>query len=232
MLVFKLQGFPIDISIPSRLHTPPRPHRFLVFYDKLIRTCRIDEALARWGRPINAMAWDPVIRGSLLIPSMVERTCEWSVALRLTSPSSSEDPFTSAPKGTRVPSEFSVAPETIALLQNTSQDGHPRERLWGEEWKKFLLLSRKPSIGLHFLDQCGWLRHPELAAFSRAALRILVGTLKVMSGFRYLHCFLDWMQQSAQAKERDDPIGIGPSAMTSKTGDDQGRRRARHISRP
>ncbi len=42
-------------------------------------------------------------------------------------------------------------------------EGLAVERL-GEEWKKLLLKGETPSIGLHFLKECGWLKYyPELS---------------------------------------------------------------------
>ena len=160
--IFKLQGFPIDISIPSRPHTTEATS-----IPGLLRQADpdmpIDEALARRDFTINAMAWDPDTRE--LRDPFNGREDLAAGRLRHTSCQFVEDPLRVL-RGMHLAARFelSVAPETVALCRTLSQDGHPSERLW-EEWKKFLLLSRKPSLGLNFLDQSGWLRfYPELAA--------------------------------------------------------------------
>ena len=58
----------------------------------------------------------------------------------------------------------SVAPETIELCKSMI-DEHchlPKERLY-EEWVKLLIKAQRPSLGLNFLVDCGWIVHyPEL----------------------------------------------------------------------
>jgi len=55
-----------------------------------------------------------------------------------------------------------VDPETVEIIRSMDMDDLPRERLF-PEWEKLLMLSDRPSIGLEFLDDCGWLRFfPEL----------------------------------------------------------------------
>ena len=57
-----------------------------------------------------------------------------------------------------------VAPDTIELCKSivdTFQD-LPKERVF-EEFNKMLLKAKKPSLGLQFLRDCGWIKHfPEL----------------------------------------------------------------------
>ena len=58
--------------------------------------------------------------------------------------------------------QFAVAPETVALCATMTQDALPRERL-ASEWEKLLLKSAKPSLGMEFLRDCGWIKYyPEL----------------------------------------------------------------------
>lgn len=54
----------------------------------------------------------------------------------------------------------SVAPETIELCKSISDKFNelPKERIF-EEFKKLLLKSNKPSLGLEFLKQSDWLKH-------------------------------------------------------------------------
>jgi tRNA nucleotidyltransferase (CCA-adding enzyme) len=62
-----------------------------------------------------------------------------------------------------------VLPDTIDLCRGIAPEGLPGERLWGE-WVKLLTLGVRPSRGLAFLHDCGWLVHfPELAALRGVA---------------------------------------------------------------
>jgi tRNA nucleotidyltransferase (CCA-adding enzyme) len=104
--------------------------------------------------------------------------------------------------------ELTVAPETVTLCQTLSQDGQPSERLWAE-WKKLLLQGVKPSIGLHFLRHCGWLRfYPELAALQDCPQDPAwhpEGDVWIHT----LHC-LDWFAAERTGDEQDDLIvGLG-----------------------
>lgn len=104
--------------------------------------------------------------------------------------------------------DLTAAPETVALCQTLSQDHHPRERLW-EEWKKLLLQGRTPSLGLRFLDQCGWLRfYPELAALQGCPQDSIwhpEGDVWIHT----LHC-LDWFATERTGNDQDDLIvGLG-----------------------
>ncbi|MBS0165638.1 MAG: hypothetical protein JSR29_06145 [Nitrospira sp.] len=200
--VFKLQGLPVDISIPSRLHSTETTsiHGLLRQADPNLP---IDEALARRDFTINAMAWDPDTRE--FRDPFNGREDLAAGRLRHVSNQFVEDPLRVL-RGMHLAArfEFSVVPETVALCRTLSQDGHPRERLW-EEWKKFLLLSRKPSLGLHFLHQCGWLRfYPELVALQGCPQDphwhpegdVWIHTL---------HC-LDWFAAERTGHEHDDLI--------------------------
>jgi len=204
--VFKLQGLPVDISIPSRLHTTESTS-----IPGLLRQTDpdmpIDEALARRDFTINAMAWDPDTRE--LRDPFNGREDLAAGRLRHASPQFVEDPLRVL-RAMHLAARFelSVVPETIALCRTLSQEGQPSERLW-EEWKKFLLLSRKPSLGLHFLDQCGWLRfYPELASLQGCPQDPRwhpEGDVWIHT----LHC-LDWFAAERTDHERDDLIvGLG-----------------------
>jgi tRNA nucleotidyltransferase (CCA-adding enzyme) len=167
----------------------------------------IDEALARRDFTINAMAWDPDTRE--LRDPFNGREDLAAGRLRHASHQFVEDPLRVL-RGMHLAARFelSVVPETIALCRTLSQEGQPSERLW-EEWKKFLLLSRKPSLGLHFLDQCGWLRfYPELAALQGCPQDPRwhpEGDVWIHT----LHC-LDWFAAERTGHERDDLIvGLG-----------------------
>ena len=60
--------------------------------------------------------------------------------------------------------DFQIAKETIQLCSTLSQDELAQERV-AAEWEKLLLKGRKPSKGLLFLRDCGWIDYyPELKA--------------------------------------------------------------------
>jgi tRNA nucleotidyltransferase (CCA-adding enzyme) len=60
--------------------------------------------------------------------------------------------------------ELQPAPETIELCRQIEPEGLAPERILGE-WKKLILRGTRPSLGLAFLRDCGWIRHfPELEA--------------------------------------------------------------------
>ena len=176
--LFKLQGLPVDISIPSRMLTDSES------VPRLLRQpdpdMDIDEALARRDFTMNAMAWDP---DTLDLRDPFNGRADLDAhLLRHASDRFREDPLRVL-RGMQLAARFGLtaAPETVELCKSLTQDGQPSERLL-EEWKKLLLQGVKPSLGLQFLSDCGWLRfYPELAAL-RAASKIPSGTRKAMSG--------------------------------------------------
>lgn len=60
--------------------------------------------------------------------------------------------------------ELQAAPETLELCRRIEPEGLPAERLFGE-WSKLIVKGVKPSLGLSFLRESGWVRYyPELEA--------------------------------------------------------------------
>ena len=60
--------------------------------------------------------------------------------------------------------DFKVAEKTVRLCSTLSQNELAQERI-AAEWEKLLLKGRRPSKGLHFLLDCGWIDfYPELKA--------------------------------------------------------------------
>ncbi len=203
--VFKLQGLPVDLSIPSRMRTDDTSLPGLL--RQADPNMPIDEALARRDFTINAMAWDPDTME--LRDPFNGRGDLHARILRHASSRFAEDPLRVL-RGMQLAARFelTVAPETVALCRTLSQESQPSERLW-EEWKKLLLQGRKPSLGLQFLRHCGWLRfYPELAA--------LEGCLQDPSWhpegdvwIHTLHC-LDWFVAERTGDEPDDlAVGLG-----------------------
>ncbi|MEQ1845344.1 MAG: HD domain-containing protein [Nitrospira sp.] len=203
--VFKLQGLPIDVSIPSRMRTDDTSLPGLL--RQADPNMPIDEALARRDFTINAMAWDPDTM-ELRDPFNGRDDLDARI-LRHASNRFAEDPLRVL-RGMQLTARFelTVAPETVALCQTLSQEDHPSERLW-EEWKKLLLQGRKPSVGLQFLRHSGWLRfYPELAALEGCPQDPIwhpEGDVWIHT----LHC-LDWFAMERTGDEPDDlAVGLG-----------------------
>lgn len=203
--LFKLQGLPIDISIPSRLLTDHEAAQGLLRQSD--PGMDIDEALARRDFTINAMAWDP---DTLEFRDPFNGRADLDAhVLRHISERFTEDPLRVL-RGMQLAARFGLtaAPETLALCRTLTQEGQPRERLWAE-WKKLLLQGVKPSLGLQFLRDCGWLRfYPELAALQGCA-QDPVWHPEGDVWIHTLHC-LDWFALECAGKPDDDLItGLG-----------------------
>lgn len=203
--VFKLQGLPVDLSIPSRML--PDDTSLPGLLRQADPGMPIDEALARRDFTINAMAWDPDTM-ELRDPFNGRSDLDARI-LRHASTRFAEDPLRVL-RGMELSARFelTVAPETAALCRTLSQEDLPSERLW-EEWKKLLLQGRKPSLGLQFLRHCGWLRfYPELAALEGCPQDPLwhpEGDVWIHT----LHC-LDWFAGERTGDEPDDlAVGLG-----------------------
>lgn len=203
--VFKLQGLPVDVSIPSRVLTDNTS------LPGVLRQADpgmpIDEALGRRDFTINAMAWDPDTM-EFRDPFNGRGDLDARI-LRHASNQFAEDPLRVL-RGMQLSARFelTVAPETTALCETLSQESLPNERLW-EEWKKLLLQGRKPSLGLQFLRHCGWLRfYPELAALQGCPQDPIwhpEGDVWIHT----LHC-LDWFAAERTGDEADDhAVGLG-----------------------
>ncbi|MDH4085874.1 MAG: HD domain-containing protein [Nitrospira sp.] len=199
--VFKLQGLPVDLSIPSRMLSDDTSLPGLL--RQADPDMPIDEALARRDFTMNAMAWDPDTM-ELRDPFNGRGDLDARI-LRHASSRFAEDPLRVL-RGMQLAARFelTVAPETVALCRTLSQESQPSERLW-EEWKKLLLQGRKPSLGLQFLRHCGWLRfYPELAALEGCPQDpnwhpegdVWIHTL---------HC-LDWFAAERTGDEPDDLV--------------------------
>jgi tRNA nucleotidyltransferase (CCA-adding enzyme) len=159
--VIKLKDLPVDVSVPRRENRIGAGHRdFEVFVDS---TLTPREAAERRDFTINAIGWNEET-GELLDFYDGERDLRAGV-IRHVSAKFAEDPLRvlrAMQFAARF--EFTVAPETVALCASLHPHDLPAERLY-EEWTKLILKGRKPSLGLNFLRECGWLQYfPELAA--------------------------------------------------------------------
>ena len=199
--VFKLQGPPVHISILSRMLTDNESAQGLLRQSD--PDMDIDEALARRDFTMNAMAWDP---DTLELRDPFNGRADLDAhVLRHASDRFREDPLRVL-RGMQLAARFrlTAAPETVALCKTLTLDGQPSERLW-EEWKKLLLQGVKPSLGLQFLSDCGWLRfYPELAALQGCEQDPIwhpEGDVWIHT----LHC-LDWFAMERTGNQDDDLI--------------------------
>jgi tRNA nucleotidyltransferase (CCA-adding enzyme) len=159
--VFKIKDAAIDVALPRRESKHGTGHTgFVVEGDPFMS---IAEAGARRDFTVNAIYWDPVT-GELLDPHGGIRDLE-SKVLRHTSPAFAEDPLRVLRAMQFLARfEFTAAPETVALCSRIDPENLPAERLF-DEWQKLVVKGVKPSLGLAFLRECGWVRHyPELEA--------------------------------------------------------------------
>ncbi len=159
--VLKLKGLPIDISIPRKESKVGLGHKgFEVMSDPHMS---IEEASRRRDFTINSMAFDLVT--SQLVDQYGGADDLRAGVLRHTSEQFAEDPLRvlrAMQFAARF--EFTVASETIELCRTLRMEELPPERVF-EEWKKLITKGRRPSCGLRFLRDCGWVRYfPELEA--------------------------------------------------------------------
>lgn len=159
--VYKLSGLPLDVSLPRRERKTARGHRgFEVAPDPGLST---RAAAERRDFTINAILLDPLTHE-------IEDPCGGlhdlrERRLRHTSAAFAEDPLRVL-RGMQFIARFGLdpAPATVALCRRIEPEGLARERCF-EEWRKLLVLGERPSAGLTFLRDTGWVAHtPELAA--------------------------------------------------------------------
>ncbi len=159
--VIKLQHLPLDVSLPRRESKSGRGHKGFEIYTDGALT--LEEAARRRDFTVNALSCDP-LSGELFDPYGGLADLAAGV-LRHTSEQFAEDPLRVL-RGMQFAARFEmrVAPETVALCRTLGLEGLPPERLF-EEWKKMILRGVRPSLGLAFLRECGWINFfPELAA--------------------------------------------------------------------
>ena len=161
--VLKLRGVPIDIGLPRRETKIGRGHRgFAVDSDPWLP---LESAARRRDFTLNAIYLDPLKE---LIEDPVGGTVDLERRiLRHTSPAFAEDPLR-VMRGMQLTARYELQadPVTVELCRRIQPEGLARERIF-DEWRKLLLLGRKPSSGLAFLRDSGWLSYfPELEALT------------------------------------------------------------------
>jgi tRNA nucleotidyltransferase (CCA-adding enzyme) len=159
--VIRFRNLPIDVSLPRRESKRGRGHRGF----KIDSDPQMDprDAASRRDFTINAIALDPESE-RIFDPFDGVADLENRV-LRHTTDKFAEDPLRVL-RGMQFAARFELqpAPETIELCRQIEPEGLAPERIFGE-WKKLILKGARPSLGLGFLRDCGWIRHfPELEA--------------------------------------------------------------------
>lgn len=163
VLKLRVHGRDVDLSLPRGESKAGRGHKGFIVTPNPNMPPR--EAARRRDFTFNAMAYDP-LEGKILDfyggqDDLAAR------ALRHTSEQFVEDPLRVL-RGFQFCGRFSLAatPETVRMCSSLASeyDTLAVERVWGE-WEKWAAKSEKPSMGLTFLRQTGWLRfYPEIAA--------------------------------------------------------------------
>ena len=156
--VLHLRALGLDVSLPRR-----RGAAGADFDDGAEPQASPAEAAARRDFTIDAIALDP-LRPEIVDPcgGLADLAAG---RLRHASERFDEDPVRVL-RGMQLLARFelSPAPETVLRCRALSPAGTPRERIFGE-WRRLLLEGVRPSRGLHFLRDTGWLQHfPELEA--------------------------------------------------------------------
>ncbi len=159
--IYKLARWPVDVGLPRREKKKGDGHRgFEVDIDPFMS---IEEASRRRDFTFNAIYFD--ILGEALVDPLGGLKDLKERRLRHCSERFSEDPLRvlrAMQLASRIPA--TVDPETIALSKELSPEGLSRERYFAE-WEKLFLLGKKPSMGLSFLKDSGWIRYfPSLEA--------------------------------------------------------------------
>jgi tRNA nucleotidyltransferase (CCA-adding enzyme) len=161
--VLHLRGLPVDVSLPRVRAATAEPAAAPDFAAGADPAASPADAARRRDFTLDAIGFDPV-RGEIVDPCGGLADLAAGV-LRHSSERFDEDPLRVL-RAMQLLARFelTVAPETLTRCRNLTPDGLARERVFGE-WKRLVLEGARPSRGLHFLRDAGWLRHfPELEA--------------------------------------------------------------------
>ena len=159
--VLKVLHYDIDIALPRVENKTSSGHKG--FDVTFVPDLSYADAASRRDFTVNAIMRDP-LSGELIDPWNGAQDLHDGV-LRHVSSHFVEDPLRvlrAMQFAARF--DFQVAEETVRLCSVLSQEELAQERVAGE-WEKLLLKGRKPSKGLAFLRDCGWIDYyPELKA--------------------------------------------------------------------
>jgi len=162
VIITKIGGVDIDLSVPRRENKIGVGHkRFNIELDSMMTP---KEAALRRDLTINSMYRD-LHTGELIDPYNGLKDLHAGI-LRATNPDTFvEDPLRVLRIMQLLPRKGRVVEYDTKVLCSTIIDSFSelsKERVF-EEFKKLLLKAERPSMGLEFLKECGWLVHfPEL----------------------------------------------------------------------
>jgi tRNA nucleotidyltransferase (CCA-adding enzyme) len=159
--ILKIRGTRVDIALPrTEQKTAPGHRGFAVATDPNLP---LDKAAARRDFTLNAIYYDPIAHK---IEDPMGGIADFHKRrLRHCSKKFAEDPLRVL-RAMQLVSRFElqIDPATIAMAADMKMEGIAAERFF-PEWDKWILLGRKPSLGLQFLRDCGWVQYyPELQA--------------------------------------------------------------------
>lgn len=199
--VLKIKGYNIDISVPrDEVKIGNKHSDFEINY---LPNCTIEQAASRRDFTINAIYFDVKndklhdpydgvndLRNKIL-RNVSERFCEDSLRVL---------------RGMQFAGRFELTstPELIDIASSLTPLEISPERIFSE-WRKFILLSRKPSYGLKFLKECGWIKFfPEIDAL----IPCMQDEYKHPEGsvFRHTCLTLDLFAQDKTGINEDDLI--------------------------
>lgn len=195
--VLRLKGLPVEIALPRTEIKSGTGHKgFSIEIDPFLP---FEKAVQRRDFTINAMGLDP-LTGKLLDPTGGEEDMGKRI-LRNVGPAFQEDSLRVL-RGMQFIARFELTPteETIEICRSMNISDLPPERIF-EEWRKLILKSKKPSAGLNFLKDTGWLRFfPELFALDGCLQEpewhpegdVWVHTLHCMDAFARERIGEDW----------------------------------------
>ncbi|MGH9766836.1 MAG: CCA tRNA nucleotidyltransferase [Blastocatellia bacterium] len=146
------KSFVVDVSLPRRESKTGRGHRgFVIEGDPRMS---IEEAARRRDFTINAMMYDP-LTDEILDPYGGREDIARGV-IRVVDPKTFVEDSLRALRAMQFAArfEYSIDPATIELCRTIDLSDLPAERIWAEV-EKWLLQSRRPSIGFHAARDLG-----------------------------------------------------------------------------
>ena len=154
VLKIKIDGEDVDVSIPRRDNKTGQGHKgFVPEFDAALTP---KEAASRRDFTMNALALD---KDCAVIDHFGGLADICALRLRPTSAAFSEDPLRVL-RGMQFAGRFQMSASSECRSVCASMVGSiselPKERIWGE-FEKWATKSVKPSMGLEFLRDCGWL---------------------------------------------------------------------------
>ncbi len=160
----KIAGIDIDVSVPRRENKIGKGHKGFAIYMDPDMTIR--EAARRRDLTINSISLC-LKTGEILDPFNGLEDLAKGCIRHVDATTFVEDPLRVLRIMQLLPRKGSYVDMTTIELSRSIVDSYseiPKERVFGE-FEKLLLKSQKPSMGLRFLVDSGWIKHfPELKA--------------------------------------------------------------------